>query len=165
LLPPELQEAFRQALLQPHPRDGVWTIRNAAEWLSERLGRPVDPRRAWNWMKRLSFAPSAPVPGTGIEILRRGRPSKKLLFTVLLLKYLFPWLLLEVWAFDERRLGLKPVYRRVWAPPGEDAPGLGAAAVPVAVRVRLRAPEYGGERVLAAAHGERRGLLGGSAAL
>jgi hypothetical protein len=31
LLPPELQEAFRQALLQPHPRDGVWTIRNAAE--------------------------------------------------------------------------------------------------------------------------------------
>jgi hypothetical protein len=41
--------------------------------------------------------------------------------------------------------------------PGEDAPGL---AVPVAVRVRLRAPEHGGERVLAAAHGERRGLLG-----
>ncbi len=60
LLPPELQEAFRQALLQPHPRDGVWTIRNAAQWLSERLGRPVDPRRAWNWMKRLGFAPLRP---------------------------------------------------------------------------------------------------------
>jgi transposase len=45
--------------------------------------------------------------------------EKKLFFTVLLLKYLFPWLLLEVWAFDEHRLGLKPVYRRVWAPRGK----------------------------------------------
>ncbi|WP_337845942.1 IS630 family transposase, partial [Thermus sp.] len=25
---------------------------------------------------------------------------------------------LELWAFDEHRLGLKPVYRRVWAPRG-----------------------------------------------
>jgi hypothetical protein len=50
LLSPELQTAFYQALLQPHPRDGLWNIRNAAEWLSQRLGRPVDPRRAWSWM-------------------------------------------------------------------------------------------------------------------
>ncbi|GEM85362.1 winged helix-turn-helix domain-containing protein [Meiothermus hypogaeus] len=62
LLPPELQEAFRQALLEPHPRDGIWTIRNAAEWLSQRLGRPVDPRRAWSWMRRLGFAPLRPRP-------------------------------------------------------------------------------------------------------
>ncbi|GEM85364.1 IS630 family transposase [Meiothermus hypogaeus] len=34
---------------------------------------------------------------------------------VLLLKLLFPWLQLEVWAFDEHRLGLKPIRRRVWA--------------------------------------------------
>lgn len=65
MLPPELWEAFRQALLQPHPQDGIWTIRNAALWLSERLGRPVDPRRAWNWRKRLGFAPSAPDTGEG----------------------------------------------------------------------------------------------------
>lgn len=50
--------------------------------------------------------------------MRRGRPSKKLFFTVFLLKYLFPWFLLEVRAFDEHRLGLKPVYRREWAPRG-----------------------------------------------
>ncbi|WP_337845941.1 winged helix-turn-helix domain-containing protein [Thermus sp.] len=43
-------------------RDGLWTIRNAAEWLSGRLGRPVDPRRAWVWMKRLGFAPLRPRP-------------------------------------------------------------------------------------------------------
>ncbi|WP_147371113.1 transposase, partial [Meiothermus luteus] len=53
LVPPKLQEPFRQA----HPRDGLWSIRNAAEWLAERLGRPVDARRAWYWMRRLGLAP------------------------------------------------------------------------------------------------------------
>jgi transposase len=77
LLPPQLQEAFRQALLQPHPRDGVWTIRNAAEWLSERLGRPVDPRRAWNWMKRLGFAPLRPRPRHRDRDLEEGEAFKK----------------------------------------------------------------------------------------
>ncbi|GAO74712.1 winged helix-turn-helix domain-containing protein [Meiothermus ruber] len=62
LVPPELQEPFRQALLQPHPRDGLWSIRNAAEWLAERLGRPVDGRRAWYWMRRLGLAPLRPRP-------------------------------------------------------------------------------------------------------
>lgn len=60
LVPPELQERFRQALLQPHPRDGLWSIGNAAEWLAERLGRPVDGRRAWYWMRRLGLAPLRP---------------------------------------------------------------------------------------------------------
>ena len=41
LLSPELQEAFYQVLRKPHPRDGLWNIRNAAEWLSQRLGRPA----------------------------------------------------------------------------------------------------------------------------
>jgi transposase len=77
LLPPQLQEAFRQALLQPHPRDGIWTIRNAAEWLSERLGRPVDPRRAWNWMKRLGFAPLRPRPRHRDRDLEEGEAFKK----------------------------------------------------------------------------------------
>ncbi|WP_231293414.1 helix-turn-helix domain-containing protein [Thermus thermophilus] len=72
LLPPELWKAFRQALLQSHPQDGIWTIRNAAEWLSERLGRPVDSRRAWNWRKRLGFAPPPPpTPGRDVFV----RPS------------------------------------------------------------------------------------------
>jgi len=38
---------------------------------------------------------------------------------VFCLKLLFPWLQLEVWAFDEHRLGLKPTRRRVWAPRGK----------------------------------------------
>ncbi|MFD3005527.1 winged helix-turn-helix domain-containing protein [Thermus tengchongensis] len=77
LLPPEVQEAFRQALSAPHPRDGLWTIRNAAEWLSEKLGRPVDPRRAWSWMKRLGFAPLRPRPRHRERDPEEGEEFKK----------------------------------------------------------------------------------------
>jgi hypothetical protein len=35
------------------------------------------------------------------------------------LKLRFPWLQLEVWAFAEHRLGLKPIRRRVWALRGQ----------------------------------------------
>jgi len=38
------------------------------------------------------------------------------------LKLLFPWLQLEVWAFAEHRLGLKPIRRRVWAPLAQERP-------------------------------------------
>uniref|UniRef100_A0A7V4A0N9 IS630 family transposase n=1 Tax=Thermus tengchongensis TaxID=1214928 RepID=A0A7V4A0N9_9DEIN len=34
---------------------------------------------------------------------------------MVLLRYSFPWLQLELWAMDEHRLGLKPIRRRVWA--------------------------------------------------
>jgi hypothetical protein len=34
------------------------------------------------------------------------------------LKFLLPQLAIELWSFDEHRLGLKPLYRRVWAPRG-----------------------------------------------
>ena len=38
------------------------------------------------------------------------------------LKLRFPWLQLEVWAFAEHRLGLKPIRRRVWAPLAQERP-------------------------------------------
>jgi transposase len=78
LLPPELQEAFRPALLQPHPRDGVWTIRNAAEWLSERsLTLLPWPSAAWTWVKRLGFALLRPRPRHRDRDLEEGEAFKK----------------------------------------------------------------------------------------
>jgi transposase len=62
LLSPQLQEELRQALLKPHPRDGLWTGRSVAEWLCERLGRPVPYNTAWEWMRRLGFSPLRPRP-------------------------------------------------------------------------------------------------------
>ena len=127
------------------------------------FGRPVDPRRAWSWMKRLGFAPLR--PRRRERNLEEGEAFKKLFFIVLslsalrrsnLLKHLFPWLVLELW------VGLKPVCRgcgrpgerRTWPGCGR---GTGGSSTGSArdLRVRFRGSEYEGERVLAAAHGER----------
>jgi len=117
LLSPELQEAFYQVLLQPHPRDGLWNIRNAAEWLSQRLGRPAG--------LELDAPPGLcpPAPTTSPPAGRpRGAGSfqEKLFLMVFWLKLRFPWLKLEV--FAEHRLGLKPIRRRVWAPLAQERP-------------------------------------------
>jgi hypothetical protein len=50
LLSPELQEAFYQVLLQPHPRDGLWRPPSG-------LASGWDVRRAWSWRRRLGPRP------------------------------------------------------------------------------------------------------------
>jgi hypothetical protein len=112
LLSPELQEAFYQVLLQPHPRDGLWTPPGG-------LASGWDPRRAWSWMRRLGFAPCAHDPATGRPTPRRRKLSKKTLPDGFLVEAALP---LEVWAFAAHRLGLKPIRRRVWAPPARERP-------------------------------------------
>jgi transposase len=80
LLSPELQEELRQALLKPHPRDGLWTGRSVAEWLCERLGRPVPYNTAWEWMRRLGFSPLRPRPRhRGADPEAQGEFKKTLL--------------------------------------------------------------------------------------
>jgi len=112
LLSPELQEAFYQALRKPHPRDGLWNIGNAAEWLSQRLGRPAG--------LELDAPPGPTTPPPAGRPRGAGSFQKKLFLMVFWLKLRFPWLKLEV--FAEHRLGLKPIRRRVWAPLAQERP-------------------------------------------
>jgi transposase len=62
LLNGEQQEQLRAALAGPTPDGGVWTCRQVAAWIGERIGRPVDPARGWEWMRRLGFTPQRPRP-------------------------------------------------------------------------------------------------------
>ncbi len=48
-------------------------------------------------------------------------------------------------AYDEHRLGLRPVYRRVWARRGERPSGGGGASVPLVLRLHLCGAGDGGE--------------------
>ena len=107
LLSPELQEASYQVLLQPHPRDGLWTPPSG-------LASGWDVRRAWSWMRRLGPRPRH----------RQAEPEaqeafKKTLPDGFLVEAALP---LEVWAFAAHRLGLKPIRRRVWAPLARERP-------------------------------------------
>ena len=62
LLTGEQQEQLRAALAGPAPDGGLWTCRQVATWIGTQLGRPVDPARGWEGMRRLGFSPQRPRP-------------------------------------------------------------------------------------------------------
>lgn len=56
------QEQLRAALGGPAPDGGIWTGRGVAAWIGAAIGRPVDPARGWEGMRRLGFTPQRPRP-------------------------------------------------------------------------------------------------------
>lgn len=62
LLEAAQQERLRAALAGPAPDGGIWTCRTVAAWIGDAIGRPVDPARGWEWMRRLGFTPQRPRP-------------------------------------------------------------------------------------------------------
>ena len=62
LLAATQQEQLRRALGGPAPDGGIWTCRTVATWMGAAIGRPVDPARGWEWMRRLGYTPQRPRP-------------------------------------------------------------------------------------------------------
>jgi len=53
---------LRHALSEPAPEGERWTSRTVAEWMSQRLGRPVAPQRGWDYLQRLDARLRLPRP-------------------------------------------------------------------------------------------------------
>jgi hypothetical protein len=48
------QEELRQALAGPAPNGAKhWTCRMVADWMADKLGRPVHVQRGWDYLQRL----------------------------------------------------------------------------------------------------------------
>lgn len=60
LLTIEQQKELDQALEQPPADGGLWSGPKVAIWMQERLGRPVDPRRGWDYLQRLGRSTRVP---------------------------------------------------------------------------------------------------------
>lgn len=59
----EQMEELRQAVLNTRPSDGgLWTGPKVAQWMSKKLGRPVSPQRAWDYLQRLKMSKQTPRP-------------------------------------------------------------------------------------------------------
>ncbi len=62
LLTVEQERELDQGLDGPAPDGGEWTGRSVARWMSARVGRPLDPARGWEAMRRLGFTSGRPRP-------------------------------------------------------------------------------------------------------
>lgn len=55
LLSPEQQAELWEALHGPAPDGGLWNSRKVAEWISQRIERPVAMQRGWDYLKQMGF--------------------------------------------------------------------------------------------------------------
>src|SRR5260221_6089867 len=106
------------ALAGPHPEGDRWCGRCVAAWLSERLGRQVGRQLGWRYLRRLGARWLTPRPRHAqadpqaqAEFKQHLRPLLREVATA------FPHATVELLAVDEHRIGLKPIFRKVWTPP------------------------------------------------
>lgn len=63
MLSVEQQEELRQALAGPAPAGSTqWRARAVADWMAQRLGRPVAAQRGWDYLQRLKQSLQVPRP-------------------------------------------------------------------------------------------------------
>lgn len=62
LLSPEHLAELDAALQHPAPDGGLWTGPKIAQWMSDKLGRPVHPQRGWELLKKLNYRSYVPRP-------------------------------------------------------------------------------------------------------
>ena len=108
--------------LETQPNDGgVWTGTKVARWIEKETGmKKVWNQRGWDYLKKLKYSWQSPRPEHGKgdkleqEIFKANLPLK-----VKILEEEYPQAEIDVWFFDEHRVGLKPILKKVWSKIGK----------------------------------------------
>ncbi|MCT7986648.1 helix-turn-helix domain-containing protein [Laspinema sp. A4] len=53
LLSPQQETQLWEALQGPAPHGGLWNSRTVADWISERIARPVAVQRGWDYLQQM----------------------------------------------------------------------------------------------------------------
>ncbi|MEB3281827.1 MAG: IS630 family transposase [Lyngbya sp.] len=107
--------------LESRPLDGgIWTGPKVARWIEKEKGmKKVWNQRGWDYLKKLKYSWQTPRPkhnkGNQIE---QEEFIKNLPQKVKKLEEKHPNSQIELWFFDEHRVGLKPILRKVWSKRG-----------------------------------------------
>ncbi|WP_219907747.1 IS630 family transposase [Aphanothece hegewaldii] len=114
-------EELRERLKQPPPDQGIWTGPKVAHWIAQKIGREkVWPQRGWDYLKKFRYSLKVPRPRhQRAETEQQEQFKKRLPEQLKQLQQKNPTAKIELWSFDEHRIGLKPILRRVWTPRGE----------------------------------------------
>lgn len=105
-------------LLESRPADGgIWTGTKVARWIEkETLVEKVWNQRGWDYLKKLRYSWQSPrAKHHKGDKLAQVLFKQNLPLKVLELKEKYPEAEIAVWFFDEHRVGLKPILRKVWA--------------------------------------------------
>ena len=117
LLNSEQLEKLKQQIEQTPPDGGIWTGTKVARWIEQETGRKkVGNQRGWVYLKKCRYSWQTPR-----QAHKKADKLEQEIF-----KYNFPSLVkkieeedpeaeVDVWFFDEHRVGLKPILRKVWA--------------------------------------------------
>lgn len=109
------QAQLWQALQSPAVEGGVWNGQKVANWMSELLGRRVSRQRGWEYLKGLKLRLRVPRPAhEAADWKEQEQWKKKLATQVSQVQKQHPDADVEVWTMDEHRIGLKPIFRRIW---------------------------------------------------
>jgi transposase len=117
----QLEKLEQELESLPSSEKGIWTGPKVARWIEKETGiDKVWNQRGWEYLKKCNYSLQSPRPqhskGDKLEqeIFKTNLPLK-----VKNLEAENPKSEIDVWFFDEHRIGLKPILRKVWSKIGE----------------------------------------------
>jgi transposase len=108
--------------LKTRPNDGgIWTGPKVARWIEQETGQTkVAKQRGWDYLKKQNYSCQSPRPKHNKgNIIEQEKFKADLPEKVKKVRDTYSTAQVEVWFFDEHRVGLKPIIRKVWALKGE----------------------------------------------
>lgn len=121
LLTEEQQDKLKKEL-ETRPSDGgIWTGPKVARWIEKETGvEKVWNQRGWDYLKKFRYSCQSPRPKSpNASPSEQAQFIKNLPLKVKELEKRYPNVEIDLWFFDEHRVGLKPIIRKVWAKIGE----------------------------------------------
>lgn len=120
LLSDEQFQKLTQALKSKPSDGGIWTGVKVARWMEQETGiERVWNQRGWDYLKKCRYSWQRPRPKHSKGDLQEQNLFKQNLpVLVEQLQHKHPNCSIEVWFFDEHRVGLKPILKKVWSPIG-----------------------------------------------
>lgn len=115
----QLQKLLKE--LQERPSDGgIWTGPKVARWMEkETKNQKIANQRGWDYLKKCKYSWQKPRPKHRLGDEKSQQEFKeKLPLLVREIQQKHQSAGIEVWFFDEHRVGLKPILRKVWSPVG-----------------------------------------------
>ena len=116
----QLEKLAQELKLRPAD-GGIWTGTKVARWSEKENGiEKVGNLIGWDYLKKLKYSCQRPRPKH-----RKGNPLEQAEFIRTLplkiktVQQQAPEAEIDVWFFDEHRVGLKPILRKVWSKTGE----------------------------------------------